>query len=296
MKKKQIFKDHLTAFGFLSPWLIGFIFFTGGPILISFLLSLTKWNLLGNPTFVGFDNYKELFSSTSSFYNTLKATFIFTVLNVGITVLWSLFLAVLLNFKLRFMKIFQFFFFVPAVMPSVVMASCFILMFNNELGIVNYVLSYIGIEGPNWLGNTNLVWVVVGIMSIFTFSTGQMMLIFNSSLKEVPTELYEAADLDGANAWQRFINVTLPSISPILLFNTVVATVNSFNGAFTIIYPLTGGGPGDVTKVLSLEIYDKAFKQFDMGMASTLAFILFIIVGTISIFQFKIGDKKVNYG
>lgn len=296
MRKKQVMEDHLTAFGFLSPWVIGFLLFTGGPIIASFVLSLTKWNLLGNPTFVGFANYQELFSPNSTFYNTLKATFIFTLLNVGITVFWSLFLAILLNFKLRFMKVFQFLFFVPAVMPSVVMASCFILMFNNELGIVNYLLSWIGVDGPNWLGNTNLVWVVVGMMSVFTFSTGQMMLIFNSSLKEVPIERYEAASLDGANAWQRFIHVTLPSISPILLFNTIVATVNSFNGAFTIIYPLTGGGPGDVTKVLSLEIYEKAFKQFDMGMASTLAFILFIIVGLISIFQFKFGDKKVNYG
>ncbi|WP_314066692.1 sugar ABC transporter permease [uncultured Vagococcus sp.] len=296
MRKKQGMEDQLTAFGFLSPWVIGFLLFTGGPIIASFVLSLTKWNLLGNPSFVGFANYQELFSPSSTFYNTLKATFIFTLLNVGITVFWSLFLAILLNFKLRFMKVFQFFFFVPAVMPSVVMASCFILMFNNELGIVNYLLSYIGVDGPNWLGNTNLVWVVVGMMSVFTFSTGQMMLIFNSSLKEVPIERYEAASLDGANAWQRFIHVTLPSISPILLFNTIVATVNSFNGAFTIIYPLTGGGPGDVTKVLSLEIYEKAFKQFDMGMASTLAFILFIIVGLISIFQFKFGDKKVNYG
>ena len=296
MNKKQRIKDYLTAYGFLSPWIIGFLFFTGGPIIVSFLLSLTEWNLLGEPTFVGLANYKELFDPSSTFFNTLKATLIFTVLNVGITVLWSLFLAVLLNFKLRFMRVFQFLFFVPAVMPSVVMASCFILMFNNELGIVNYILSYIGVQGPNWLGNTNLVWVVVGMMSIFTFSTGQMMLIFNSSLKEVPTELYEAADLDGANAWQRFVNVTLPSISPILLFNTIVATFNSFNGAFTIIYSLRGGGPGDVTKVLSLEIYEKAFKQFDMGMASTLAFILFLIVGAISIIQFKVGDKKVNYG
>lgn len=181
-------------------------------------------------------------------------------------------------------------------MPSVVMTSCFILMFNNQLGIVNYFLSTLGIIGPNWLGNANLVWVVVGIASVFTFSTGQMMLIFNSSLKEVPIELYEAAHLDGANAWHRFKNVTLPSISPILLFNTVVATVNSFNGAFTLLFPLTGGGPGNATKVLSLLIYEKAFKQFDMGTASTLAFIMFIIVAFISILQFKLSDDKVNYG
>lgn len=295
-KARQGLKDTLTAYGFLSPWIIGFIFFTGGPILMSFLLSLTKWNLLGDPRFVGLDNYRQLFSENSDFLETLKITLLFTVLNVVVTVGASLFLAVLLNFKVKFIGIFQFFYFVPAVMPSVVMTSCFILMFNNQLGIVNYFLSTIGINAPNWLGNANLVWVVVGIASIFTFSTGQMMLIFNSSLKEVPIELYEAADLDGANAWQRFRNVTLPSISPILLFNVVVATVNSFNGAFTLLYPLTGGGPGNATKVLSLQIYEKAFRQFDMGTASTLAFIMFIIVALISILQFKLSDDKVNYG
>ncbi|MGM0123216.1 multiple sugar transport system permease [Enterococcus sp. AZ194] len=296
MKNRQGLKDTVTAYGFLSPWIIGFILFTGGPILLSFLLSMTKWNLLGDPKFVGLQNYQQLFSGNSDFFNTLKITFLFTLLNVIVTVSASLFLAVLLNFKVKLIGIFQFFYFVPAVMPSVVMTSCFILMFNNQLGIVNYFLSKFGIDGPNWLGNPQLVWVVVGIASIFTFSTGQMMLIFNSSLKEVPVELYEAAHLDGANAWQRFKNVTLPSISPILLFNTVVATVNSFNGAFTLLYPLTGGGPGNATKVLSLLIYDKAFKQFDMGTASTLAFIMFIIVAVVSLIQFKLSDSKVNYG
>lgn len=295
-KKKNKIIEKLGVYSFLSPWIIGFVLFTGGPILMSFLLSLTKWNLLGDPRFVGLENYRQLFNGTSDFFETLKITLLFTILNVAVTVSASLFLAVLLNFKVKLMGVFQFLYFVPAVMPSVVMTSCFILMFNNQLGIVNYFLSFVGIDSINWLGNQNLVWVVVGIASIFTFSTGQMMLIFNSSLKEVPVELYEAADLDGANALQRFWNVTLPSISPILLFNIVVATVNSFNGAFTLLYPLTGGGPGNATKVLSLEIYEKAFRQFDMGTASALAFILFVIVALISVLQFKLSEDKVNYG
>ena len=290
------FKNTLSAYGFLSPWIIGVIFFTGGPIIMSFILSLTRWDLIGNPIFVGFENYAELFNGDSDFFNTLKITLFFTLINVLITVGASLFLAVLLNFEVKLIGIFQFFYFVPAVMPSVVMTSSFILMFNGEIGIVNYWLSKIGIHGIDWMSNPNLIWVVVGIASIFTFGTGQMMLIFSSSLKEVPKELYEAADLDGANSWQRFVNVTLPSISPILLFNVVVATVNSFNGAFTLLYPLTGGGPGDATKVLSLEIYDKAFKQFDMGMASALAVIMFLIVSCIAFLQFKLSDDKVTYG
>ena len=295
VKVKNSFRDKITPYAFVSPWIIGVIFFTGGPIIFSFLLSLTKWDLLGNPQFIGLQNYRTLFSEGSDFLNTIKITLLFTVLNVVIVVSASLFLAVLLNFKVKLIGIFQFFYFVPAVMPSVVMTSCFMLMFNKELGIVNYILSKFGIESVNWLGSPHFVWAVVGIASIFTFSTGQMMLVFSSSLKEVPLELYEAAELDRASAWQKFKYITLPSISPILLFNIVVATVNSFNGAFTLLYPLTGGGPGSATKVLSLSIYEKAFKQFDIGMASTLAFILFIIVAIIAALQFKISDDKVTY-
>ena len=295
MKKKSVSKNNMGAWGFLTPWIIGFILFTGGPIIMSFLLSLTRWNLLGDPVFVGFQNFRELFIGNSAFLNTLRITFLFTFINVVITVSASLFLAVLLNFKVKLIGIFQFFYFVPAVMPTVVMTSIFILMFNNQLGIVNYLLGRIGINSINWFSNPQLIWVVVAMMSIFTFSTGQMMLIFVSSLKEVPLELYEAAHLDGANAFNRFRSITLPSISPILLFNIVVATVNSFNGAFTILYPLTGGGPGNATRVLSLLIYDRAFRAFDMGTASTLAFIMFVIVALISLLQFRLSKRLVHY-
>lgn len=293
--KRKTTQD-LSGWLFLSPWVIGFLLFSGMPIVFSFLLSLTKWNLLGNPKFVGLKNYADLFSGSSDLLNTLKITFVFTILNVAVTVLVSLFLAILLNLKLRFTGVFQFFYFVPAIMPSVVMTSCMILMFNQQLGVVNYVLEKLGMPvSLNWMGNNNLIWVVVGIASVFTFGTGQMMLIFSAALKEVPIELYEAASLDGAGAWKTFIHVTLPAISPMLLFNVVVATVNSFNGAFTLLYPLTGGGPGDATKVISLLIYDKAFKNFNMGQASALAVILFVIVSAIAVIQFRLTDRQVSY-
>lgn len=295
IRKNKKIKTNRGAYSYLSPWFIGFVLFTGGPLIISFLLSFTKWNLLGEPTFVGLDNYRTLFSGNSALYSTLKVTLLFTLVNVLITVTVSLFLAVLLNFEVKIIGIFQILYFLPAVVPSVVMASVFNLMFNKELGVINYLLSFLNIAGPNWLNDSSWVWVTVAIASIFTYSTGQMMLVFSSSLKEVPTELYEAADIDGATFWQKFMNVTLPSISPILLFNTVVATVNSFNSSFNLIYPLTGGGPGNATKVLSLSIYENAFHFFDMGVASTLSVILFIIVAIITALQFKLSDENVTY-
>lgn len=293
MKKKT---SKATPYIFLSPWFIGFLLFTGGPILLTFILSLTKWDLLGTPEFVGLANYKTIFSAEGeAFRNTLKVTLKFTVINSGFSVFVSLLLALLLNMKIKHMGIFQFLYFIPSVIPFVVMASILKLMFSSEMGVINYFLNILGINSVNWFGNNKLIWVVVGIASIFTFSTGQMMLIFNSSIKEVPEELYEACSLDGGGFWQQFINVTLPSISPMLFFNIVVATVNSFNGAFTLLYPLTGGGPGDATKVLSLLIYDKAFRAFDMGTASTLAVILFVIVASIAFLQFRLSENKITY-
>jgi multiple sugar transport system permease protein len=288
-------KENLSAYSFLSPWVIGLILFTGGPIIVSILLSLSKWNLLGSPRFIGFANYSQMFAD-SEFLNSLKVTILFTIISVAVSVLAALFLAVLLNFKVKFVGIFQFFYFVPAVMPSVVMAFVFKLMFNKELGVVNYLLSFIGIHNaPNWLNDSFWIWPTLAYASIFTYSTGQMMLIFASSLKEVPPELYEACDLDGANFFQRFIHVTLPSISPIILFNVVVATVSSFNSSFTLIYPLTNGGPNNATEVLSLSIFKNAFKLFDMGYASALAVILFIIVAIVAAVQFRMSKNWVHY-
>jgi len=297
MKKNfSDWKDTLIAYGFLTPWFIGFILFTGGPIIASFILSLTRWDLFGSPDFIGFENYRSLFAEGSQFFSTLRVTLLYTFISVIVSIVASLLLAVLLNFKLKFMGVFRFCYFIPAVMPSVAMAAVFRLMLNQEMGIVNYFLSSLGVSNaPNWLNDLFWIWPTLAIISIFTYSTGQMMMIFNSALKEVPQHLYEACDLEGANFFQRFIHVTLPSISPIILFNTVVATVNSFNTSFSIIYPLTGGGPGSETTVLSLSIYEYAFRLFDMGRASALAVILFVIVAVVAAIQFRISKDTVTY-
>ena len=291
--KAKRWSDAGAGWGFLTPWIIGFLVFSAFPIIFSFVLSLTKWNMLGTPQFVGLDNYKNLFSGDSGFAHTLGVTFVFTIINVGISIFFSLILAILLNLKVRFKGLFQFFYYVPTIMPSVVMAGCLTLMFNPQLGIINYVLKSIGVSNPpNWSGSQTYVWVLVAVASVFTFQTGQQMLVFSAALKDVPQELYEAAALDGAGAWKRFIHVTVPGIAPMMLFNVVSCTVNSFNSAFSLLYPLTGGGPGNATKVIGLLIYDKAFKSFNMGQASALAVILFIIVGVVSALQFKLMDRK----
>jgi len=295
-KRIRYIQETITAYGFLSPWFIGFVFFTGLPIIASFVLSLTRWNLMGAPEFIGLSNFTNLFASGSAFYGSLRATFLYTAVSVVTSVIFSLFLAILLNFKVKFLGVFQFCYFIPAVMPSVAMAFVFGLIFNQEMGVLNYMLSYIGISSPpNWLNDPFWVWPSIAMVSIFTYSTGQMMLIFSSALKEVPLHLYEACDLEGANIFQRFRYVTIPCISPIILFNVVVGTVNSFNTAFSIIFPLTDGGPGTETTVLSLAVYNNAFRMFNMGYASAIAAVLFVIVASIAAIQFKISKNVVHY-
>ena len=295
-KNKRKVRENITAYAFLSPWIIGFILFSGVPIIASFVLSLTRWDLISAPRFIGLGNFIAMFSAGSDFWNVLKVTLVFTVFSIIATLTWSFFLAMLLNFKLKGVGIFRFFFFIPAVMPSIALAFAFQLLYNKEIGVINYILYLFGINnGPNWLMDNHLVIPSIIFVCLYTYTTGQMMLIFDASLKEVPKELYEACAIDGANYFQKFYYVTLSYISPVILFNLVIATINAFNGSFSIIYPLTFGGPGDASRVISLAIYDSGFKTFRMGYASALATVAFIMVVAIALLQFKLSDKFVYY-
>lgn len=289
-------RDNLTAYVFLSPWIIGFLLFSGVPLAACFALGFTKWNMISPPTFIGLDNYREMFTMGSPFWDVMKVTVIFTVLSVLVTLLWSLFLAMLLNGRLRGMGIFRFFFFVPAVMPSVALAFVFQLLYNKEIGVINYILSLFGVrDGPNWLMEPHLVIPSILFVCLYTYTTGQMMLIFNASLKEVPRELYEACEIDGASSVQKFFYVTIASISPVILFNLVIATINALNSSFSVIYPLTFGGPGTASRVIGIDIYESAFRSFRMGYASSLSTVLFILVAAVSWLQFRLSDRYVHY-
>jgi multiple sugar transport system permease protein len=296
LHKKRILKDNLTAYAFLSPWIIGFVLFSGMPILISFGLSLTDWSMMGTPKFIGFNNYTKMFAS-QSFWSSLWITLFFTVVSVIISVIWAFMLAMFLNLNLKCIGLYQFIYFIPAVMPSIALAFSFQMIYNKEAGILNYILYMIfGVKnGPNWLYDKALVYPSVLFVMLFTYATGQMLLIFKAGLKEVPTELYEACELDGATFHQKLWNVTIPYMSPIILFNMVMAAIGSLNNSFSILYPLTGGGPDGATNVLSLAIYNSAFKNYKMGYASALAVILFIIAGLISVLQFAMSKKWVHY-
>lgn len=295
-QKQKLVKSNLTAYAFLSPWIIGFLLFSGFPIVYTLFLSFTDWSLMKTPKFIGLTNYTNIFAS-KDFWNSLTATLVFAVFSVIVTMVWSFSLALLLNKDLKGNAIFQFIYFVPAVMPTIALAFAFQLIFNKEAGILNFVLGNLFnlTNNPNWLYDPKLVYPTVFFVALYTYSTGQMLLIFRSGLKEVPIELFEASQLDGANAFQKFFHITLPYMSPVILFNVVMSTIATLNNSFSLLYPLTGGGPNDMTNVLSLRIYKEGFLNFRVGYASALSVILFLIAAIFGVVQFSMSKKWVHY-
>lgn len=294
--KKMSRGTTLTAYLFLSPWVIGLLVFIGGPVVAIFVLSLTKWDLLGSPTWVGFGNYIHMFHGKRDFWLVFTNTLLYTVLGVVISVAWALFTALLLNQKVPGTSLAGALFFAPAVVPYIAIAFALQLILRGDLGILNYWLQVIGIKNPpSWLMDPNVILMILPVLTIYTFYTGQMMLIFDAALKQVPKELYEVAQLDGANPFVVFTRITLPMISPIFLFIVIVSFINTLNMSFTIIYPLTAGGPGKASTVLSVDLYENAFKAFRIGYACAEAVVLFIlcIVGTLCIFW--LSRRRIYY-
>lgn len=295
MRKK---KDTLLAFTFISPWMIGFVCFTLFPIIFMVQTSLTNRKLNGVSDFIGFANYKNMFKS-GAFLNSLKVTIFFTIVMVLITTIWAVLTALLLEKKQKFNGIFQFCYFLPSVIPTVALAYAFRTIFGKDAGLLNALLS--GISGKtvdiNWLYNGGTVYFAVFFITLFTYNTGQMMLIFRSGLADVPKELYEAVKLDGATSSQSFFHITLPMISPLILFNSVNGCISALNGSFALLYPLTGenGDPNGATQVLSLLIYKEAFSNLKVGYACALSVVLFILAALFGIALFAISKKTVYY-
>lgn len=291
-------KETKTAYAFLTPWIIGFACFTLFPIAFMFYVSLTNRKLNGMSEFIGFQNYVNMFQS-DTFWNSIKVTIFFTIIMVCVTTIWAVILALLLNMKHKLNGIFQFCYFLPSVIPSVAMAYAFRTIFGKEAGLLNALLSMISGKNVaiNWLYNHSTVYMAVFFVTLFTYNTGQMMMIFRSGLSDVPMELYEASDLDGATAIHKFFDITLPMISPLVLFNAVNGCVSALNGSFALLFPLTGanGDPDGMTQVLSLLVYKEAFTNMKVGYACALSVILFLIAAVFGGALFALSKKLVYY-
>lgn len=285
-------RRHLPYFLFLAPWLIGFVLWTGGPLVASIYFSFQQYDIVTPAVWVGADNYRQLFSD-ELFWQSLKVTSIYTFLGVPAVMIASLGLAMLLNQKVPGLGLFRTIFYLPTVTTGVAVALLWVWLLQPDFGLINNLLwAFFGIKGPQWLYDEK--WVLPALIMKSMWGVGGPMLIYLAALQGIPTHLYEAAEIDGANGWRRFWSVTVPMISPVVLFNLVMAIIGSFQ-VFTDAYVMTKGGPNYASYFYVYYLYQNAFQFFHMGLASAQAWVLFLIILVFTVIILRSSTLWVYY-
>ncbi len=291
--KNRRIKNNLVAYSFIAPNFIGFAVFTLGPILFAFALTFLKWNGSGPLTFVGLKNIIKLFSDPV-FLEALKNTIIYCIGTVPLTMIFALMLAIILNRKIFGRNFFRTVTFFPYVASLVAVAVVWNMLFNPAKGPVNMLLSLLGVSDdhlPGWAADRH--WAMFTVILFSTWKNmGYYMIIYLAGLQGISPSLYEAAELDGANRWQQFKYVTIPQLSSTTFFVVMMLTIDCFK-VYDQIFMITQGGPGTSTLVLVYHIYNTAFISWDLGYASAIAMVLFLLVLAVTVFQFRI-EKKVT--
>lgn len=277
---------------FISPWLIGFVIFTLGPMLASLYFSFTRFTLPGIPEWVGLGNYIKMFTEDDRFSNSMMITFLYAFITVPVSLVLGFFLAYLLNIKAPFTNFWRTLYYMPAVITPVITGTLFLGLFDPRYGLVNYLLGLIGIVGPEWFLNEK--YALFAVMLISLWGVGGGMIIYLAGLQSIPTTLYEAADLDGCNRWQRMTRITIPMMTPIIFYNLVIGIIGTFQ-LFTQVWVLTKGGPHNSTEVFNIYLYKTAFEYQSMGYASAMAWILFLVILILTALVFRSSSHWVYY-
>jgi len=285
--------DGKAATGFMAPSMLGLLAFTAFPIVASLIIGFYNWPVIGSHTFIGLKNYENLLTS-KEFHTAILNTFVFVLLYVPLNIVISLGLAVWIGSKgIRFRGLYRTIFFIPAVTPVVANAAIFSLILSPNGLIDSLMQTWFGVQAPNFLGSKTWAMPAVVMLSIWQ-GFGYNMLVFSAALDAVPTSLTEAAAIDGAGTVARFFRIVLPLITPSIFFAVVLTLISSFQ-VFTQAYVLTGGGPGNATTTMVVYLYEQGFQFYKMGLASAVAWVLFIIILVITVLQF-IGQKRwVHY-
>lgn len=272
LRRRQAMEGWLFA----SPWMVGFLTFTAGAMAFSVWMSFQKWNILTPPRYVGLANFRKAFTDDPLFWKCLFNTAYYAFVSVPLRMTLAFALAVLLNQPVRGLAFFRTIFYLPSVVTGVATAMLWILLLNPDVGGINFVLRRIGVaDPPGWL--TDETWAMPGLIVMSLWGVGTMMLIFLAGLQGVPQELMDSALVDGAGPWRRFWHVTIPLMTPAILFNLVISIIGSFQ-VFMQSFIMTNGGPNNATLTYVLYLYRNAFEFFKMGYASALAWILFFII------------------
>jgi len=266
--------EEIGGYLFILPWIIGFLAFTFGPMVYSLYLGFVETDILTHTEWVGLANYEQMLQDPL-WSKSLRNTAYYTFVMVPLSTIGSLLLAVLLNQKVRFLSLFRTIYYLPSVVSGVAVALLWIWILNRDFGIVNGALRVFGIRGPAWLQSEE--WAMPALILMGLWGVGGNMIIFLAALQGVPSTLYEAATIDGAGTLNKFWHITMPMISPTVLFSLVMGIINSFQ-IFTQAYVMTDGGPNNATLTQVLYLYRKAFEQFHFGYASAIAWVLFLII------------------
>lgn len=280
---------------FAAPYLVGFLLFTLYPLVASLYYSLCQYNVIHAPVYIGFENYAALFTRDALFWKSLYNTLYFTLCSVPLGLAFSIGLAMLLHQKVRGMSVYRTVFFLPTIVPIVASAVLWLWVLNPESGLVNGILrECFGIDGPGWIADEH--WSKPSLILMSLWGVGGAMVIFLAGLAEVPQSLYEVAEIDGAGRWAKFRNVTLPMLTPTILFNLVMGLIGSFQ-YFTQVYVMTGGkgGPIDSTMFYALYLYRNSFYYLRMGYASAMAWLLFIVILVATVAVLISSKRWVHY-
>ncbi|MGH2614699.1 MAG: carbohydrate ABC transporter permease [Thermomicrobiales bacterium] len=284
-------REAIHCYIFMLPAILGILLFWLGPMVASFGLSFTTYDMLSAPRWIGLENYRDL-ADDQLFRHSLRVTAVYAVVSVPLVLVTALALAVLLNQSFRGIMFFRSVYYLPAVMSGVAVATLWRWIFQPEFGMVNALLDTVGIRGPGWL--IDPLWAMPALIITSLWTAGASMLIFLAGLQGIPEDLYEAAEIDGAGRWRRFLTITVPLISHVTFFNLVLGIIGALQ-VFTEPYVMTGGGPNNALLLLSLYLFRNAFEFLKMGYASAIAWVLFLIVMTLTLIVFRSAPFWVHY-
>ena len=293
-QRTRHWRENLAGYGFLAPWLVGFLGLTVGPMLYSLYLSFTRYNLFQDPQWVGFDNYIRMFTSDPSYTQSVKITLIYVLVGAPIKLIAALGVAMLLNYRDRGAGFFRSSFYAPSLIgASVSVAIVWRAMFSTD-GPVDNTLSLFGLEIGGWVGNVSLVVPMMILLAVWQF--GAPMVIFLAGLKQVPRELYEAADMDGAGPVRKFRSITLPMLSAVVFFNLLLELIGAFQ-VFSSAYIISNGsgGPAGMTNFYTLYLYKRGFSDLQMGYAAAMAWALVVVVAILAFVLFRTSRSWVHY-
>lgn len=284
-------REAMLGFVSILPWLLGFLIFTAGPMVYSAYLVFTEWELITPPKWVGMRNF-EFLVQDKTFMAALRNTTMYTVISVPLQLVVALGVALMLNLNVRGTNWYRALSFLPSQTPAVASSMLWFFIFSPTGGLANAVIKPLGFKEQRWLWDVHLVKPALIVMAAWAF--GGAMIIFLAGLQDIPQHLYEAADIDGASSVSKFFNITVPLLSPTIFFNLVIGLIGAFQ-VFTPVYLMTRGGPGTSSMMMGMLIYRHGFEQFNMGYASLLAWVLFLIVIVLTILQFTIARRWVYY-